>query len=116
VAKSAIKRMQENDLDSSPRRASFAWRSCHEEWITCGEKRWRVEWNTEIPCGLIVELRVYGRRDETTGHAWMTALWRGRTYRVCMNISRNITRESVRRLCVAFADRVVKEAKKRGGA
>ena len=109
MSKSPIKRMQEAELTSYPSRGytSFPRR---ETWEFGNQVCWRQDCTVTLASGLVVEVTCRGGSGgDSTTEAHTTL--RGRRYYVSFPNSMP-TKESMRRLAVAFAARVAKEAKK----
>lgn len=109
MSKSPIKRMQEAELKSCTSRGytSFPRR---ETWNNGNVVRWRQDCTVTLASGVVVEVSCRGGSGgDSTTEAF--TLFRGRRYYVSFPNSMP-TQESMRRLAVAFAARVAKEAKK----
>lgn len=108
MSKSPIKRMQEAKLRSYTSRGNTVYPR-RETWQTWNQVRWRQECTVTLATGQVVEVACRGGSGgDSTTEAY--AIFRGRRYWVSFPEC-SATKESMRRLAVAFADRVAKAAK-----
>lgn len=116
MSKSPIKRMQTAPLYSYKR--TFVSASVpREEWNATGGRRWSRHGTVTLPCGLTVDVSAGGSVDDKSdGMTSLCCTFNGRAYSYYDQTIGIDSVVSLRRLAVAFAERVRNAAKPKGGA
>ncbi len=111
MAKSIIQRMREAEVHSWSTRSATAWRARKDSWTDGdGVARAVEEWRVRSPSGWIVTVDIRRAGDDTAAH--LSTRLRGRYWHAYFPVREFPTEISVRRLGVAFLERVERGAKR----
>lgn len=110
MAKSIIQRMREAEVHSWSIQNATAWRIRKDSWTSGdGVERSVEEWRVQNTNGYSVTVYVRRANNDITAH--MSARLRGRYWNASFPVREFPTEVSVRRLGVAFLERIERAAK-----